>query len=104
MFLLISGLIFTGVLEVFDVVPVSSINEIIVFSGAFIVSWLAGFITPGAPAGVGVREMVIIILLGGVANEASLLMAVVISRMITVIGDLLFYSAMYFIPNNREVG
>lgn len=60
--------------------------------GAFVLAWLAGLVTPGAPAGVGVRELVLLFLLHGMADEASLLLAVVLSRVVTVCGDLIFFA------------
>lgn len=59
--------------------------------GAFIVAWLAGFITPGAPAGIGVREGVLLYLLAGLAPETELLLLVLLSRLVSVLGDLLFF-------------
>ncbi|MDZ7598490.1 MAG: hypothetical protein U5J82_09410 [Desulfobacterales bacterium] len=29
--------------------------------GAYVIAWLAGLVTPGAPAGVGVRELVLVV-------------------------------------------
>ncbi|TPN65751.1 hypothetical protein FJ986_15570 [Mesorhizobium sp. B1-1-1] len=60
-------------------------------AGAYVIAWLAGLLTPGAPAGVGVREAVLLFLLGGFSPGPVILLAVVIGRMITVIGDLLFF-------------
>jgi hypothetical protein len=51
------------------------------------VAWLAGLLTPGAPAGVGVREIMLLFLLGTVVGRADLLLAAVLSRVITVTGD-----------------
>lgn len=62
--------------------------------GAYIVAWLAGLVTPGAPAGIGVREAVLLFLLGSVASPADLLLAVLLGRCITVVGDLVFFLAM----------
>ena len=59
--------------------------------GAFILAWLAGFITPGAPAGIGVREGVLLFLLEGLAPETELLLLVLLSRLVSVLGDLLFF-------------
>lgn len=60
--------------------------------GAFIVAWLAGFLTPGAPAGIGVREFILALLLAGVAAPVDILFAIVLVRTINVVGDFLFYS------------
>lgn len=60
-------------------------------AGAYVVAWLAGLVTPGAPAGVGIREFVLLFLLQGVLSEGDVLLAVLIGRSITVVGDLLFF-------------
>ena len=61
--------------------------------GAYTAAWLAGFVTPGAPAGLGVRELVLVFLLDGHAAEPDLLPAVVLSRVVTVLGDTFFFGA-----------
>lgn len=49
---------------------------------------------PGAPAGIGVRETVLVLLLGSYMIEADLLMAVLIGRIVTVFGDVIFFLAI----------
>ena len=61
--------------------------------GAYTAAWLAGFVTPGAPAGLGVRELVLVFLLDDHAAEPDLLPAVVLSRVVTVLGDTFFFGA-----------
>jgi uncharacterized membrane protein YbhN (UPF0104 family) len=65
-----------------------------VLCGSYVIAWLAGLITPGAPAGVGVRELVLLFLLGEQIPAADLLLAVVLGRIVTVVGDLLFFTAV----------
>ena len=91
LFLIVSGLCFA---VAFLIVGGSAgPGRIAMLSGAFVVAWLAGLVTPGAPAGVGVREAVLLWLLSGVATDTTTLLAVVAGRLITVAGDLLFYAA-----------
>lgn len=59
--------------------------------GAYVLAWVAGFLTPGAPAGVGVREFVLYLLLAHLVSQPDLLAAVVLARMVSVCGDILFY-------------
>jgi len=70
----------------------------LMIGSAYIVAWLAGLVTPGAPAGVGVREMILLLLLNGLTVEANLLLAVVLGRVVTVFGDLLFFAVTAAIP------
>lgn len=96
-FLAISAAIFTLL------VGVTSTNQVIpgqlwpTIGGAYIVAWLAGLVTPGAPAGVGVREMILLLLLKGAVQEADLLMAILLGRLVTVTGDLLFFVCASFL-------
>lgn len=59
--------------------------------GAYVLAWVAGFLTPGAPAGVGVRELVLYLLLSHIVSQPDLLAAVVLARMVSVCGDVVFY-------------
>lgn len=95
-FLIISGATFSAVLFMITQgnVLVNNIDTrwlVIIIPAAYVCAWLIGLITPGAPAGVGVREVVLIYLLGGFFNENDLLISVVISRIVTVVGDFIFY-------------
>ncbi|MEM9553173.1 MAG: hypothetical protein AAGC60_02865 [Acidobacteriota bacterium] len=58
---------------------------------AFAPAWLLGLVTPGAAAGVGVREAVLILLLenGGLPADDALLAALAL-RLVTTLGDVVF--------------
>ena len=64
--------------------------------GAYVVAWLIGLVTPGAPAGAGIREVVLLSLLDSLIAPSVLLLAVIVSRMITLIGDVLFFVTACF--------
>lgn len=61
--------------------------------GVYAAAWLLGFVTPGAPAGLGIREVVILVLLAGKVPEPILLSAVIAVRIVTLSGDVLFWLA-----------
>lgn len=71
-------------------------NTLLIISG-YIIAWVLGFIVPGAPGGIGVRELVITLLLGGIAGEGLVVTLSVSHRLITIIGDFLAYLVMLFI-------
>ncbi|QNA99271.1 hypothetical protein [Massilia sp. Se16.2.3] len=72
---------------------------------AYVFAWLVGLVTPGAPAGVGVREMLLLFLLHGLVSEEQLLLAVLLGRMVTVVGDVLFFAAAtVFFPTQTASG
>lgn len=101
-FLALSGCVFIGILTV--VVPESTaLPALPVLCGAYVLAWLAGFITPGTPAGVGVREIVLLFLLRGQIEQADLLLAIVLGRVVTVIGDLLYFIMATFINKKRRI-
>jgi Predicted integral membrane protein len=56
--------------------------------GAYQLSWLLGFIVPGAPGGIGIREAAITLLLTGIISVNDALLAAVIYRLVNIIGDL----------------
>ena len=70
---------------------VSSSLDALVVIGGFALSWLAGLLTPGAPAGLGVREASLVFLLNGSASSSVVLTAALLGRVVTTMGDLLFY-------------
>ncbi|VFM99927.1 MAG: hypothetical protein BECKG1743D_GA0114223_107352 [Candidatus Kentron sp. G] len=97
LFLAVSGGIFVILLETIVRSGVHHPQTWLVIGGSYVVAWLVGLVTPGAPAGVGVRELVLLFLLEGLVTDADLIMAVLLGRMVTVVGDLLFFSASFFI-------
>ena len=59
--------------------------------GLYILSWVAGFLTPGAPSGLGIREFILLMFLGGILNEDILLSAIVMHRALQIAGDIAAY-------------
>lgn len=104
-FLAISGLLFAGLVRLLGETSGNVGFQWIPLCGAHVVAWLIGLATPGAPAGIGVREMVLLYLLKGVVGEAELILAVLLGRMVTVGGDVWFYIiAALMTSHNGEAG
>jgi len=59
--------------------------------GLFLLSWLAGFLTPGAPSGLGIREVVMLAFMGNMLNEEILLSAMIVHRIVAAAGDIAAY-------------
>lgn len=91
-FLALSGVLFAATYEVAGGggIAASALPSLV---SAYVLAWLAGLVTPGAPAGIGVREAVLLFLLGGEASAPVILLAVVMGRAVTVVGDFAFYLA-----------
>jgi hypothetical protein len=61
-------------------------------TAAFALAWILGFLAPGAPAGLGVRESIMLLLLAGAAPEADLLLFVLLARVVTMLGDAICFA------------
>lgn len=57
----------------------------------YALAWVLGFVVPGAPGGIGIRELVVTLLLAPVVGEELILTLSVIHRLITIIGDFAAY-------------
>ena len=60
---------------------------VLFLSGVFAVAWVTGFVTPGAPAGLGVREVVLVAALSPVYGEDTAVGIAAILRVVTLLGD-----------------
>src|SRR3546814_1757751 len=67
-------------------VPGTAISPILL-TGAFASSWLIGFVTPGAPAGFGVREVVLSLWLSESMPASTVVVLVLALRIATTLGD-----------------
>lgn len=98
LFLLVSGAVFVALLQLIGGGEGLGFRHWLIVSGAYIAAWLVGLVTPGAPAGVGVREVMLLLLLKGLVSETDLLLVVLLGRLVTVVGDLLFFLVASAIP------
>ncbi|WP_337022326.1 MULTISPECIES: hypothetical protein [unclassified Pantoea] len=103
-FIQISFLTFSGFLFLLVLCLVNSLEFlkvtpwlIVFIPSVFITAWLIGLITPGAPAGLGIRELILIYFLSGYISNENILLTVMISRVITVLGDVVFYLISLYI-------
>lgn len=65
----------------------TAVPSILFFTGAFATSWIAGLVVPGAPAGLGVREVVLTAWLGEALPPEIAVLLVVALRVATTVGD-----------------
>ena len=57
-------------------------------TGAFAAAWCAGFLLVVIPAGAGVREAALVLLLGGALTRPQATVVALVSRLLFVVGDL----------------
>ncbi|MGN7832411.1 lysylphosphatidylglycerol synthase domain-containing protein [Pseudoxanthomonas sp. 22568] len=55
--------------------------------GVYSIAWLIGFIVPGAPAGLGIREALLVLGLGSLYGLETASTATILFRITTVLGD-----------------
>jgi hypothetical protein len=60
-------------------------------SGLYAAAWLAGYVVPGAPGGLGVREAVFVLLSNGIYQPHEALLLIAVIRLIAVFGEVLCY-------------
>jgi hypothetical protein len=80
--LALAGLSFFAVVEMFSAPDASPLYCMAIFS----IAWLAGLLTPGAPAGLGVRETILLVGLSGALGPLSL-PAALMHRLVTALAD-----------------
>lgn len=71
--------------------------------GVYTVAWLLGFVMPGAPAGIGIREVALLVGLSPLYGEEQAMAAAAILRLVTTTGDaLVFLFALLRWRKNEE--
>ncbi|MGS4885953.1 hypothetical protein [Roseibium sp. MB-4] len=89
LFMLALGLIYAAT---FGLVGVGPTSDLVVVA---IAAWLAGFLTPGAPGGIGIREATLLVLLGHLDLDSSALLSAALFRIVTISGDFLLFAASW---------
>lgn len=78
--------------------PDAVVNYFLIL-GIFAISWLLGFVTPGSPGGIGVREALLVLFLTPLYGEAISVWLSIMLRIITTVGDgLAFLIGMALAP------
>lgn len=71
--------------------------------GVYATAWLIGFLVPGAPAGLGIREALLLTGLGILYGAGSAAMGAVLLRAVTVAGDGLAFAAGLLMRRYRSL-
>ena len=72
--------------------------------GFYIISYFIGYITPGSPGGMGVREAVLILLLSTAIGSDLATVASIIHRLITIVSDITIYGLNYLYTRKSVEG
>jgi len=71
-------------------------------AAAFVSGWLIGNVTPSAPGGIGVREAVMLPQLSVLIGEPQAVVVVVMFRLVTIGGDVLFFLVATALATRRR--
>ena len=85
-FAVYTGLIYVVVLQEILGVPIS-FGDYPLLIGAYLLSWLLGFLMPGAPGGIGIREAALTLFLTGYFDMEMILLGIIIYRLVNTLGD-----------------
>jgi len=77
-------------------------DQILIIITASILSWMAGFITIGAPGGLGVRESVLILMLASLYGKENIVVAALLHRLVSVLGDAAAFALVLLLPKLKE--
>ena len=83
----------------------ATLGERLSLAGAAIgvVGWIAGFVTPGASGGIGVREAALVFLGENRIGTETMLVAAALFRAVTFAGDLVCFAIARALPAPRSV-
>ena len=107
-FFYIAAFLYGGLLYIFVMKGCGSfeLNHHIIrlLLGTYTLSWVAGYITPGAPGGMGIREVIMAIVLGstGLIEEAVIIQSSLLFRLVTVLGDLAAFAVSQLLYRIKE--
>lgn len=73
--------------------PALTLSGTLYAAGLFCAAWIAGMLTPGAPAGLGVREAILVQGLAPLIGQTGAVVATILFRVLTVVADLLAFVA-----------
>lgn len=79
-----------------------SFSELYTVIGLFALSYCIGYIMPGVPGGIGVREAVLMLFMGDIIDNAVLVTVTVLFRMISILGDILAYFVVELLKAGRR--
>lgn len=83
--------------------PGAGSPDFALLTAAFTIAWAVGFVTPGAPAGIGVREALLLLILGPTLGTETASLLILALRVATTLGDVLCFAlGMALLARNRR--
>lgn len=95
--LVLLGLLYAGICTWILGVSLQA-GDAIHLCAVYILSWVVGFIVPGVPGGIGVREAVLLLALSPRIGQEAIVLSALLQRCMTVAGDLILFVLSLTIP------
>lgn len=67
-------------------------SEVLSLTGIYALAWILGFVIPGPPGGMGVRDAALLALLGSITTSETALTVTTSARIATLIADVIIFS------------
>jgi glycosyltransferase 2 family protein len=79
-------------------------HNFFIISGIHLTAWLVGYLTPGAPGGIGVKEAVMVFLMGSLMGKSDILLVAVLLRLASILGDVLAFglNKLFWVPQTKN--
>ncbi len=94
----------TLILSVQAIRPIFSLHDILQLVSMNTLAWLVGFLIPGVPGGIGVRELVLSTMASGTEYANIILIAAVGQRVVLVAADFLSYLLGIVVGKTQKKG
>ncbi len=99
LFFLANGCLLAGLVAT---LPENVSPSPLMLAGVVSLAWFAGFIVPGAPAGIGIRELILTIGLEEAGLGSAALSIALAYRIVTLLGDLLLALASFAVATHCQ--
>lgn len=101
-FCIINALVFCLVLLIYIPLEQFTVARIIETVFWFTTSYLIGYLVPGAPGGLGIREALLMLQLSSIYSPNALIATLVVSRLLAVLADVFWLASTYFTIKLRQ--
>jgi hypothetical protein len=88
--LIIPGIFLVMILKLVLGASISLQISMTIISG-YTISWVLGYVVPGAPGGIGIRESLLLLMLGPLFTNNIVLLAALLLRIASTLGDLIAF-------------
>ena len=79
-----------------------TVNLFFQLIGVYVISYFIGYITPGAPGGIGVRETILVLLITELFGTDIAVISSILHRIFTILSDVFIYIFVYILTFKKN--